>query len=355
MSVKISFKYALFLCLFAAIIGGCGEKGEHLPDVSGIKVELETHRFDKDIYAIDTNHIGEGLVKLHQKYPDFLDYFLDTLNAFGVHGNYNDTTRAIREGLHEYLSFKQFVQLEDTIKIVFPDTKETDAALTSAFKYFKYYFPTASIPKIMYLNFILTNHPAFVTDPTTYCVCLDMFLGEQFQYYRSVGVPDYMGPHLRKEYIPVSLFNAVYLSEHPFKPDDRTLLDLMIQRGKEQYFLHKIMPTTPDSVLFGFTKNQVEWCNKSESQLYNFFIQQSLLFNKSELAIMPYVVDGPFAKGIGAPTDPGRPTPGNIGTFVGYKIVSAYMANNPKVTLKELLEQQVEPARFLDAANYKPR
>ena len=77
--------------LLAAILpiglfmGSCNNPTEAIPDVSKVQVSLDTRRFDKDLYALDTNRIGEGLQKISAKYPDFLNYFLDTIMAYGIH------------------------------------------------------------------------------------------------------------------------------------------------------------------------------------------------------------------------------------------------------------------------------
>ena len=355
MRAKPFFYSRLLFLLLVCLSAGCGSKGEKQVDISGIQVSLQTYRFDQDMYAIDTNHIAAGLERLSKKYPDFLNLFLDTVIPYGVHGNFSDTNTAIREGVHEYLTYKDFVHLQDTIRKYYPDTKETDAEITKGFRYMKYYLPSCKVPKIIYINRTLFKSPVIVVDNNISCICLDMFLGPQFPYYASVGVPDYLAPHLRRNYIPVALFSALYQSTYGFRPDEKPLLDLMIQRGKEQYFLHKIMPETPDSVLFGFTSNQINWCNSNEEMLYNFFIQQNLLFSKNEKAIIPYVFDGPFAAGIGSAVDPGKPTPGNVGSWLGYKIVASYMAQNPGTSLPELLAARNDPSRFLDSARYKPK
>ncbi len=89
------------ICL---LFSGCGNHNENIPDVSGIKINLQTYRFDKDLFAIDTNHIGEGLQKLSAKYPDFLNYFLDTIMAYGIRENFADTTQGVqRTGYLSYL------------------------------------------------------------------------------------------------------------------------------------------------------------------------------------------------------------------------------------------------------------
>jgi hypothetical protein len=348
---------------FALLLYSCNNTNEKIPDVSNINVSLQTSRFDLDLYAIDTNHIGEGLQKLKVKYPDFLNYFLDTVMAYGINGNYSDTTKGVREGLRPFLCFKDFKGLEDTIKKYYPDSKETDKQtcseldepITDAFRFMKYYFPACQAPRIIYLNMGLSNWPSFPLDKTTFCIGLDMFLGDQFPYYKSIGVPGYMLSHVRKSYLPVSLFSTIYRSMHPFNSDDKTLLDLIIQRGKEQYFLHKIFPRAADSLLFGFTQLQVNWCKANEASIYNFFIHENLLYNKESHNIMPYINDGPFAKGLEASTDTVKYTPGNIGAWLGYKIVSAYMAQHPDSALSTLLNQQTDPAKFLDDAKYRPR
>ena len=341
--------------LFVTSFAGCSSDNiEKIPDISSTKITLQTSRFDLDLYAIDTNNISAGLHQLAGKYPDFLDYFLDTVMAYGIHGNYADTTEGIRVGLKTFLSFRGFKTLEDTIKKNYPDNKDIDAELTQGFAFMKHYFPDAETPKVIYLNMGLSNWSAFPVDPRTMCVGLDMFLGEYFPYYRSIGVPGYMAAHLRKNYIPVAVFAALYKSVHPFHVEDKTLLELMIERGKEQYFLHKILPHTPDSVLFGMTGSQAEWCNENEALIYNFFIHDNLLFSKDTRNTQPYVFDGPNTPGIPA-TNKIKSTPGNLGTWLGYRIVNSYMNQQDRVTLKDLTEQKKDAAKVLDEAKYRPK
>jgi hypothetical protein len=334
------------------LLSACGNTN-HAPDVSNVKVKLQTYRFDKDLYAIDTNHIGAGLSQLSAKYPDFLNFYLDTILAYDIHGNYNDTVKGIRDGLRIFLTYKDYVDLEDTIKQHFHDTKKEEEGLMSAFQYMKHYFPEYHVPKVLFVDLNLNKLPAFTIDTSILGICLDMFLGPQFPYYRSVGVPDYMAPHLRPDFIPVAAFNVIYNSRYPFITDDRTMLDLIIQRGKQQYFLHQIFPHLPDSVLFAFSQRQTNWCNDNEALIYNFFTPN--LYNKEPNVIMPYVNDGPFAQGLEPVTEPVKSTPANIGSFLGYKIVSSYMANHPKVSLSDLLEREKDPQKIFSQAEYRPK
>ena len=351
-----SLSKPLFCCCFMLLaLCSCNNSGEKIPDVSNIKISLQTSRFDIDFSAIDTNHIGQGLQQLYAKYPGFLNYYLDTFMACGINRNYSDTARNIKDSLKPYLVLKDFVNLENTVREHYPNTKDIDQLLSDGFRYMKYYFPGYFVTNILYINtYLAGNWPTFPLDSTTLCVGIDWFLGDQFPHYASVGALPYMVAHRRKSYIPVSVFNVVYKTIHPFNTNDKTLLDLMIQRGKEQYFLHKILPHTPDSVLFGFPQRKLNWCAENEGLIYNFFIHQGLLYNKEPQNIMPYINDGPFAVNMPVP-DPANNTPGNIGTWLGYKIVCAYMAQNPAMTLQQLSDQLPDAPRFLDAARYRPK
>lgn len=345
----------LALAVNTFLLLGCGNKNENIPDTSGINVSLETHRFDLDLYAIDTNNIGSGLQQLHEKYPDFLDYFLDTLMAYGINGNYSDTVGGIREGLKPFLAFKDYTELEDYIKKQYPDTKDVDAALTKGFKLMKYYFPSYNVPRIMYMNMGLSNWAAFPVDSNTHCIGLDMFLGDDFPFYASLGHPKYMNAHRRQSYIPVAVFSSIFREAMPLKTQEKTLIELMLHRGIEQYYLHKLLPTLPDSVLFGFSAKQMAWCDKNENFTYNFFIKNELLFSREAQNVMPYVTDGPFARGMEPAGSANNVTPGNIGTWMGYKMITAWMEQHPSVTLPKLLQTEFDPNTFLSEAKYKPR
>lgn len=338
------------LCLLAS----CGSNNNR-PDTSGIKVDLETHRFDKDLYSLDTNNLGAGLAKMKEKYPHFLDYFLDTLMAYEIHGNYNDSVPGIKEGLKPFLVFKDYADLQDSIEAHYPDTKDVDAQLTDGFKLLKHYFPAAPVPAVYYVNLGLSKWPTFPLDSNTQCIALDMFLGDNFTPYEIVGLQQYMASHRRRSYIPVSVFSSMYRGQHAWNPQEKNLLELMVDKGIEQYYLHSLLPALPDSVLFGYTAKQTKWCEDNEALIYNFFVQNKLLYSKVAMDVMPYVVEGPFARGLEPVTEPVKKTPGSIGIWLGYRIVDAYMQQHKETSLAQLVDRKTDAAQILREARYKPR
>ena len=324
----------------------CGEK-EQTPDVSGIKVSLQTRRLDVDFARIDTSHIAEGLQQLKDKYPDFLGFYLDTLMGFNVHGDFSAGNPGIGN-LRTFLSHKDYRGLFDTVARHFPDTKSLDADLTKGFQYLKYYYPQYKIPKVVYFTSGLNNWSAITYGDDIVGVGLDMYLGANYPFYQSVGIPDYTARNLVPQSVPVNVFRSVYTDQHPFIAENRTLLDMMVQRGKEQYFLSKIIPFVPDSVRFGFTGAQMQWCKENEAAIYNFFVKGNYLYETNWQKILRYVNDGPEATGMP------KESPGNVGTFLGFRIIQAFAKQHPGMKMDDLFAV-TDAQQVLQDSKYKPR
>lgn len=349
-SVKLSTglpQCFLIAVLLLVTLNSCNNGGESKPDVSKVEVKLNSRRFDHDMAAIDTNHIGAGLQALSTKYPDFLNFYLDTLMGLGIQGNFSDSNPGIQKGMRTFLTYKDYRDLFDTINKHFPDTKELDEQLAGGFKYAKHYFPAFKEPKVIYITSLLNKYGAF-TYGDILGIGLDMFLGASYPYYKSVGIPEYMAEKLEPENIPVAAFRAIYEDVMPFQPDNRTLLDMMIQRGKEMYYVSKVLPDLPEEQLLSYTKEQQEWCVKNEALIYNFFISKNFLYSTNWQEILRYVSDAPESTGL-----PG--SPGNVGTFTGLQIVKAYMKEHPQMTLQQLVQDKTDPQRFLQESKYKPK
>jgi hypothetical protein len=212
----------------------------------------------------------------------------------------------------------------------------------------KHYYPQFFVPKIIYLITGLNQWSVVTVDTSIIGIGLDMYLGDRYPFYAAVQIPDYVIRKCKPEYIPVNTFQAVYRDRIPFEMEGKTLLDMMIQRGKEQYFLSKVVPFKHDTLRLGMTKTQLEWCDASEAMVYNFFVRDELLYETNWQKVLRYVNDGPSAAGMPAES------PGNIGTWLGYQIVKAYLKENPKATLSEILKPH-DAQRFLQESRYKPK
>jgi hypothetical protein len=338
------------LITFAILVNSCGDGSQtKAPDVKDVKVELQSQRYDRDLAAIDTNNIAAGLQQLEAKYPEFQQFFLDTLMGFNLGRNYTNEQPGIKDGLRIFLTYKDYRGVFDSVAKHYPDTKKTDEELAEAFKYMKHYYPTFREPHVIYMISWLNNWGAFTLGDTTMCIGLDMFLGGSYPFYKSVGVPDYMTSKLVPEYIPVAAMRALYQNMRPFNPDGATLLDMMLQRGKEMYFLENMLPHVDEHVRLGYSKEQLAWCKANEEMVYNFFVRENMLYSHDWQKILRYVNEGPTSTGM--PSE----SPGNIGAWVGLQIVKKYAAEHNGVSIDSMLRIRTEPQRFLQEANYKPK
>lgn len=321
------------------LLNSCSTKNQNHTNVT---IKYKSYPFYKDFVAIDTNHIKEGLIELKKKYPRFLDFYLDTAMSLNINGHYSDTNKI----LNSLLTYKDYRHLFDTVLKVFPNTKVQDEAIKMAFQNMKYCDSVFKIPTQVYYFISYLNNSALTVSDTILGIGLDMFLGRNFAPYESVGIPNYATIRFTKDNIPVWACRAVYENRFPFVTEDQNLLDLMIERGKEVYFLKKCLPDIPERLLLGFTADQMKWCNKNEAQIYNTLVQNKLLYATDLQKIMRYVLDGPNTPGFTPQS------PGNLGTFIGWKIVTDY-AKNTKSSVEAVLKQP-SAQLILEKANYKP-
>ena len=100
--------------LFVTTILGCS--GKNNPDVSAIKIDLTTRRFDQDFFALDTNNVNNALQGLHQKYPDFLQDYLFNILALPAP---TDSTDAVENGVRSFV--QSYKPLQESSAATFRD------------------------------------------------------------------------------------------------------------------------------------------------------------------------------------------------------------------------------------------
>lgn len=348
-SIKQIHIVSFLILLIAASFCLQSCKDDKKPDVSNININLVSKRLDKDLYAIDTNNIALGLQGLQQKYPDFLGFYLDTLMGFSINHDFIDSNPGIQKGLKTFLTHKDYRGVFDSVLARYPDEEIINKELVKGFKYVKYHFPKYETPEIIYLVSGLNNYGALTYGDHIIGVGLDMFLGEEYPFYKSVGIPEYFSKQLTREYIPVAVFRTVYRETNPFVADGRVLLDMMIQSGKEMYYVKQVLPQVKEATILAYTDEQLQWCEENEAMVYDFFARKELLYENNLQKVVRYVMDGPSATGM--PSE----SPGNIGAWLGLQIVESYMHLHPEKTLKELVEDPIDPQRFLMESKYKPK
>lgn len=329
----------LLLCCFSAC------KHKNVPDVSHIAMEVHIKRFDQDLYKLDTNHVQPALQQLAAAYPVFLPAYIEHIMNFGP---YADTSELVQIQTRMLVSNPDFRVLQDTINAHFPNLADLEKDLAQSFRYIKYYFPAFRAPQVVAFSSVISNYGA-VTIDSVLGIGLDMYLGKDFPVYAML--PDYPGYMIRKfskEYITTNSIQVLSLQMYPAAEPSEQLISQIVSAGKHQYFLEQVLPDVPDSVRLGYTKDQLEWCFDSEQMIWQFFIQQNLLYKADWQSNMHFINDGPSTQGMP------EGSPGRIGSFVGWQIVKKYMKHHPEVTLKQLMDTK-DAMKIFSQSKYRPK
>lgn len=332
------------LLVFICCASAC--KHKNVPDVSHIAVNVQIDRFDQALYKLDTNNIQSGLQQLDKAYPVFLPAYTEHVMNFGP---YSDSSRLIQLQSRMLVANPDFRMLQDSINAHFPKLDAVEKELAQSFRYIKYYIPSFKLPeKIVTFSSVISNYGA-ITVGSTLGIGLDMYLGKDFPIYGLL--PDYPVYMIRKfspEYITTNCIQVLAQQVYPTAEASEQLVTQLVKAGKYQYFLEQVMPETADSIRLGYTGDQMDWCKDNEVLIWQFFVQQNLLYKSDWQSNMHYMNDGPSTQGMP------EGSPGRIGPFVGWRIVQAYMDKHPEVTLQQLMEEK-DAMKIFSQSKYRPK
>ena len=347
---KLLISLACMVLLFSC------KSNKNVPDVSGIKVQLEVKRFDNDFFAIDTNHVASSLALLVKKYPRFTADYMNNilgldLDSLLVPGN--PQQKAIRMFIHDYAGIK------DSADLQYRAFSRVADQVTHALKLVKYYFPGYKLPQAL-IPFIGPINANFETSFGTQGdiltmeglgVGLQLHLGKDFSLYKSAisqsEYPRYLSNNFDAAHIPVNCMRNIVDDLYPDHSDGKPLVEQMVAKGRRMYLLTKFLPDVPENECLGYTLKQWKDSYKNEAVIWNFFLNNNLLQNSDVNVTKNYIGEGPKTEELG------DAAPGNIGTFAGLQIVKKYMEKYPGTTLQELMT--TDPSTIFDKAKYKPK
>jgi len=339
-----NMKKQIGVFLLLILLYSCADN--NFPDVSAISADLHVQRFEKDFFRIDTNNVLSSINRLEAEYPYFIHDFIE--NILGL-PPLSDTSK------HGIAAIKQFLSdyrpLMDSAEKKFPEMGYIEREVEQGLKFVKFYFPLYKIPGKL-ITFIgpIDGYGDVITSDAL-AVGLQLHMGSNFSMYNSeMGqslYPIYISRKFTPETIPVNCIMNVINDMFPEKTAGKTLLEQMVDKGKRQYVLDKLLPHSPDTLKIGYTSNQLKGCYKNEGLIWNFFLTNSLLLNNEPGIIKSYVGEAPNTPEFGAGS------PGNIGTFIGSQIVKKYMDKNPSTTLPDLMHTDAK--KIYEECRYRPK
>lgn len=290
----------------------------------------------ESLYEVNPDEVS--LDSLQKEYGYFWEVYRHHILSLPSDSSFADVLRSFQQD-------SNYQKVYADVKNTFADFEEYKQDLTAVIQRYNYHFPSRITPRVITF-YGAFNYPVANTD-SVIGIGLDMFLGKESDYYQKLvdKYPSYMHQQFQPKYMTALAMRGWLETEYPIM--QQNFLSQMVQKGRLQYVLAQLLPNTPDSILMGYTQAQIEWCEASEFSIWQFLIQEDLLYTNKHDIIVKYMQPAPFSGRM--PKD----SPGRVAVWIGWQIVKTYMEYYPKTTLQELMA--IPDAQYLlNESKYKP-
>jgi hypothetical protein len=339
--VFLKMRYLIFFIFFGftAIFSSC--KGDRsAPDVTGVDVNLNSQRFDIELFSCKPDSIEHCAGNFEKNYGRFYYEYLVSMTGIG-----EPQSPGTILNLKNFIGDKYMQELYNDCLRKYQSTGEIDKKLNEAFRYYKYYFPEKIIPEIVY--FISGFQYSVAVTENQLGIGLDLYLGKDYKHYTETGLPMYRINQTEPEYLVSDAIKG-WLSTEIEDGPEKDMLAHFVFYGRLMYLLDAMLPEVHDSLKFGFTADQIKFCEKNEYMMWAHFVDNNLIYNTESSTISKYFSEGPFTSGF--PKD----SPAKTGIWIGRQIVKSYMEKNPDVEISSLIKH-INPQELFRKSGYKPK
>jgi hypothetical protein len=334
-------KRDILLLVLIGLLGfeSCKCTRDNVP-LDEIDLEIEVRRFDRDLFAIRNDSLENEIAMIRASYEGFLDLFSE-----GIIGIGNPDAPDYPDYLLSFLTDNMVQDTYHEVQQIFANIEWLNSQLTNAFKRYSYYLPEKQVPKVY--GFISGFNNSIVIADSTLAVGFDRYLGRDSEFYPMLGIPKYLQYNMHPQKIPSDMVRAWLFSEYQFNDSIDNLVNNMIYEGSLMYATKKLLHNEPDSLIFGFTPEQMKWCRNNESHMWAYLVEHKMLFTTDNFVINQFVSGAPFTKGF--PPE----SPGKAAVWLGYRIVTRFMDRNKDYTLDMLMNEK-DYQSILSRARYNP-
>lgn len=341
-------KSIVFIALLALVFSSCEDNPVKKVDISNDQVQLTSSRFDRELFAADFSNPAAARQQLYQKYGSwFCDYIEVILAAAPCSPDSNFLA------LQSFVDFPDMRALQREIEKCHPQSAidTYDSEFQKALSYHHHYFPQAPTPKVVYMNSGF-NFSAYSTD-SIISVGLDFFLGPEDSIMKLLPTelfPVYMRKDMDPKYLVVNTIKDFCWSKaNKFLSNDpqQELLKIIVHQGKVMYMCDALLPFAADSLKMNWSPEETQWAADHEWNVWKELANDKVLFGKKPNENKKWIDFGPFTNAANIPND----SPPQLGIWIGWQMVRAYMKDHPEVTLDQLLAEQ-DATKILKS--YKP-
>jgi len=316
--------YRLILIIGLITVFFSCKEDEQKIDISDIAIDYSFDKFHQDFHDATPANFS----KLRNKYPRFLDQ---------------------KQSDSIWLSYAKdslWLALHHEIDSNFGTFKKENEAITSIFKYVKYYYPSFKAPRVVTYNAGLMNleNPIIYSD-STLIISVDSYLGASNKFYSNF--PVYLRKSFEKNQISIQVARSVAKQTQP-KVLHREFIAKMIAAGQLQYAVSQFIPSVSEKDLFRYDDKKMQWIQDNEEDIWKYFMEKEYIYSTDKDLSRRFLEPAPFTK-FYMTFD--NESPGRVGAWIGYKIVQSYMKKNA-VSLPDMMA--TAPSEIFKKSKYKP-
>lgn len=317
------------------VFWGCQkQKCEIDPAIARIQVNISLERMEKPFFKARS--------------PEEIQSFLSRNPAFSrkyLQVSAQSDLQAASKSLYRLASEPNLQKFAGEVQGKFGEMADVRQELENAYKHLKHYYPAAPVPQVKTFVSGMMAPDLYVSDSLV-VLGIDYFAGKEASYRPQQ--PAYILKRYEKPFMVPAVMLQVSAKYNKTHEQDRSMLTQMIDFGKSFYFTQRMMPCTPDSLIIGYTDQQIADVHYNEGKIWAHLVEKGLLYETSHFKVNKYIGERPNIPEIG------KKCPGRIATWVGWQIVRKYMAENPQVTLQQLMKE-TNAQKIFQLSKYKPR
>jgi len=340
--MKVRSVTIIFIVTCLLVSPSC-RRNPYAVNVSSVEADIEIKRLETDLFTMNPSDISSRIPYLKQKYGSFLQIFSYIINT----GDVNDSS--FGDFLERFCTDKMNNEVYSSVMKQYPDVRTLEDGLREAFRHYRFYFPHGKIPGVFTCTTGFNN--SIITGDSILGIGLDRYLGKNCEYYPRLGIYNYISDRMNSWNIIPDCIYAWGSTEWNF-PDLKYVADNvlaeMIHEGKLKYFEKCMLPETDDTLIFGFSAGQMKFCSNNESQMWQYLVENDLLFSTDQLVIRKLIDEAPFTGYFS------KESPGKASVWVGFRIVESYMMKNSGISLGELMVA-TDIQHILEKAKYSPQ
>ena len=322
------FRYLLFTAVFAFGISSCKKETENRWEIELKKPTqaVEITDISKEFYDVNF-----PLENFKQKYPWFQGTVLD--EDFAVR----------RADEAEAKIYKDAIAKIDLTKL--------NNDLANLFAHINHYFPEFKAPDVFLYSSALQGimEPIFYrSDTNMLFIDVTGFMGENNENYK--GLEQYFQTSMNPQNI-VPRVSEIF-AENLVKPDSdsQKFINELIYNGKIMTLQDAFLSGFPDYLKMNYSQKQYEWSVANEANIWNYFVENDLVFSDDVQLIDRFIKPGPFSKFY---TEIDNESSSQVGIFTGWQISRKFFNEKPDTKLQNFLKMNAQ--EIFNESNYKPK